>query len=164
MASDNLNKLSKLRQGIPPHKSVTINDVEFMVVLLSSDILRKIEEDTNEYACKHPNRVSNQAREQYYDDLLVFHCLRDPDDPTLQTKVASNASEISEVFGLAEISMVTAAYSELMMNKMPHNIELLTQEQFDELKKYLETTPLKDLSTVSLVHLTNFHQAITSGI
>jgi hypothetical protein len=63
---------------------------------------------------------------------------------------------------LEDISRVTMAYGELMVDKSP-KLELMNEEEFEEIKKFLETTRLNDLNTVSLVHLTNFRQAMHSG-
>lgn len=96
-----------------------------------------------------------------YNKLLAYYCMRDPDDPTMNTKLADSVEEVGEFLDLEDISRVVNAYSELIMNKAP-KIELMSQEEFDELKKYLDVTPLSDLSTVSLVHLGNFRRSVVS--
>lgn len=158
MASD---KLYKMRLGSPPHKHIKIRGESFEVVLLSSDIIRQIEEQVELYAQKNKDRVNDTVRALYYDSLLTYHALRDSDDPSLSSKVVDNPEDISAILDPSDIAEVTNAYSELMMNKAP-KIELLNQEEMDEVKKHLEVTPLKELSTVLLVHLRNCHQTIVS--
>ncbi len=155
------SKLHQLRNGIPPHKRINIRGVDAMVVLVSSDTIKKCEETVEEYASNNKDRVNDKVRNNYFDQLLAYHCLRDPDDPTLNTKLASDVTEIAEILDNYDIGTIMEAYSELVMNKAP-KIELLTEEQLDDIKKHLEVTKLSDLSTVSLVHLANFHLQIVS--
>ena len=85
--------------------------------------------------------------------------MRDPDD--ISERISSSVQEVMECMDLEDINRIVKAYGELMMNKAP-KLELLTQDQLEVVKKHLEVTPLSDLSTVSLVHLANFHQTIVS--
>jgi hypothetical protein len=160
MASD---KLYKLREGIPPHKNVTIRGENFSVVILPTDTMRLIEEQTEEYCQKNKDKANDAVRQTYYDRLIAYHSLRDPDDITLSTKVAEKPEDIGSILDQADVGIITNAYGELLLNKAP-KIELLTQEELDIIKKHLEATPLSDLSTVLLVHLSNCHQAIVSEI
>lgn len=157
------SKLSKLRQGIPPHKMVLIRDMQVAVVILPSDIIRLCEEQMEEYAKKNPDKVNDNVKNQYFDRLLCYHCMRDPEDPSFETKLADSPEEVGQAMDLEDISRITGAYGELMMNKAP-KIELLNEEEFENIKKFLEVTPLKGLNTVSLVHLANFHQTMDSGV
>ena len=158
MASD---KLYKLRNGIPPHKNITIRDEEFTVVLLPSDTVRQIEETTNEYASQNPEKVNDSVKSKYFDGLLVYNCLRDPSDTTFRNKIAEKPEDVIQVLDDMEIAKVTEAYGELMMNKAP-KVEMITDEELNIIKKHLEVTPLSDLSTVLCVHLANCHQTIVS--
>jgi len=155
------SKLSNLRQGIPPHKSVTIRGMDIEIVVVSADTTKKCEELAEEYANANKDKVNDRVRAQYFDTLLSYHCMRDPDDPTFQTKIAESVVEVGELLDVDDINKVMSTYGELLMNKS--KIELMTEEDYSELKKFLEVTPLKDLSTVSLVHLTNFHRSIVSN-
>lgn len=152
------SKILALRQGTPHHKIIEIRGVKMAVVMLPSDVIRKIEERVEQYAQANRDKVNENVRNQYYDQLLVYECLRD--DSELTRKVAENVSEISETFDTNEIRLICSTYGDLMIASDPNKIELLTQEQLDELKKHLEVTPLSDLNTVLLVHLSNCHQAM----
>lgn len=154
------SKLSQLRNGIPPHKYIDIRGMRIAVVLIPSDILRQCEELTEEYGNNNKTKVNERVKSQYFDELLAYNCMRDPDD--LNKKIAESVEEVREILDIEDIGRVTSAYGELLMNKAP-KIELLNEEQLDEIKKHLEVTPLKDLSTVSVVHLANFHQVIVSN-
>lgn len=160
-----MSKIRNLRMGTPPHKTVKIgngeNAITVKVVALPLDVTQSIEEQVEEYCQLNKGKVNNNVRQQMYNKLLAYNCMRDPDDPTMNTKVAESADEVGEFMDLEDISRVVNTYSELIMNKAP-KIELITQEEFDELKKYLDVTPLSDLSTVSLVHLENFHRSVVS--
>lgn len=61
-----------------------------------------------------------------------------------------------------DIQRVCEKYNELIVNKAP-KLEVITEEELDEIKKYLEVTPLSDINTVSLVHLKYFLQTVTSS-
>lgn len=161
--------LRSLRRGVPPHKRVHIggdNGYDVQVVILSADKCLEIEELTNEYCASRdkkshdPNgKVNDNVRNQFYNALLVHESIRDPDD--LSVRLSSSVQEVMECMDLEDINRVVKAYGELMMNKAP-KLELLTEDQFQVVKKHLEVTPLSGLSTVSLVHLANFHQTIVS--
>lgn len=158
------SKLANLRRGVPIHKNVTLgngdNSVNVAVVLLNSDETLDIEETTEEYCRSIGDRANNIVRDHYYNKLLCAMCMRDPDDKTLSTNIAS-VSEVGEMLDTEDIDRVCTAYKELLINKAP-KVELLTEEQLEELKNYLEVTPLKDLSTVLLVHLKSCHQTLVS--
>jgi hypothetical protein len=83
----------------------------------------------------------------------------DPDDINIQ--IFDDMDDVGKILDEEDIKRVCMAYNELMANKAP-KIEMMKQDEFDELKKYLEVTQLSDLSTVSLIHLTNFHRTIVS--
>lgn len=154
--------LRDLRRGIPPHKRVHIGGTEgydVTVVILSADKCLELEELTNEYCNTREKRVNDTVRNQFYNALLVNECMRDPDD--ISERISSSVQEVMECMDLEDINRIVKAYGELMMNKAP-KLELLTQDQLEVVKKHLEVTPLSDLSTVSLVHLANFHQTIVS--
>ena len=154
--------LRDLRRGIPPHKRVHIGGTEgydVTVVILSADKCLELEELTNEYCITREKGVNDTVRNQFYNALLVNECMRDPDD--ISERISSSVQEVMECMDLEDINRIVKAYGELMMNKAP-KLELLTQDQLEVVKKHLEVTPLSDLSTVSLVHLANFHQTIVS--
>lgn len=158
----NARSLRDLRRGTPPHKRVHIGDTDgydVQVVILSADKCLELEELTNEYCSTREKRVSDTVRNQFYNALLVHECMRDETDLTV--KMSSSAQEVMECMDLEDINRVVKAYGELMMNKAP-KLELLTEDQLEVIKKHLEVTPLSDLSTVSLVHLANFHLSIVS--
>lgn len=152
------SKLSQMRMGVPIHDEVMIRDVKFAVVILPSDTVRQIEEDVERYMESNKGKVNERVHNLMFDSELVYYSLRDIDDSTLKTKVADSAEEVRNTFDEEDISRVTEVYGTLMMNKSK-KLELLNEEQFDEIKKVLEVTPLSELSTVSQVHLANFHQA-----
>ena len=159
------NKLWKLRSGIPVHKNVTLGNgdssVEVAVVSLPADTMQMIDETVEEYVNKNKERINDAVRAQLYNIHLVYHCMRDPYSDRLSEKMASSPDEVSKIMDLEDISRITNAYQELILNKAP-KLELLTEEQLDEIKKHLEITPLSDLSTVLLVHLANCHRTIVS--
>ena len=99
-------------------------------------------------------------RALYYNRLLCYHCMRIPTD--LNTKVASSADEVASMLDDEDIQRVCEKYNELIVNKAP-KLEVITEEELDEIKKYLEVTPLSDINTVSLVHLKYFLQTVTSS-
>lgn len=156
------SKISQLRQGKPIFKKVDLRGKLFGVVLLSMDTLRNIEEQTQAYVINNQGKTSEASRNYHYEILMAFHCLRDLEDPTLETKAADSVDEISTVLDNEDINRIMNAYSDLLLEKAP-KLEMLTEEQLQEIKKHLEVTPLKDLNTVLLVHLTNCHQTIVSN-
>ena len=155
-----MGKLSQLRKGIPPHKTISIRGIDIAVVVVSSDITRECEEITEKYCNENKDKVNDNVKSQYFDTLIAYHAMRDPEDPSFETYMADSAEEVAQLLDVEDIRKVIDAYGELIVNKS--KLELLTEEDYDELKKFLNKTPLNDLSTVSLVHLTNFRQAIIS--
>ena len=170
MAGD-ISYLKRMRTGQPPYNIVTLGNgsdsFDVAVVLLSNDVMLSINEDVeNRYhtiidgdkTIKNP--IDNQNnRAMYYNRLLCYHCMRVPTD--LSQKVASSADEIGALLDNEDIKRVCEQYNNLIVNKAP-KLEVITEEELNELKKYLEVTPLKDISTVSLVHLKYFHQTLVS--
>lgn len=162
---DKQSKLAALRRGVPMHKNITLgmgeNTVDVSIVLLSSDDMLDIEETTEEYCKKIGDRSNRVVRNNYYNKLLAAMCMRDPSDSTLHTFIANSADEVGEFLDIEDIDRVCNAYRELMTNKAP-KLDILTNEELEELKNYLRVTPLKDLSTVLLVHLKSCHQTLVS--
>lgn len=158
-----MGKLSQLRTGKQVYGIVKLSngteEVKVAVVLLPSDTIQLCEEQTEIYVNEHKDSANDNVRNQYFDKLLCFHCLRNPDN--LNEKLADSVEEIGEQLDVEDISRITGKYRELMVNKAP-KIELMTNEDLEEIKNYLSEIQLKDLNTVSLVHLTNFHQTMDS--
>lgn len=173
MAGDNkISYLKKMRKGEPPHKIVTLGNgsdaFDVAVILLSNDVMLDINEKVEDRY--HPtidengkvvkSGIENQkTRAMYYNRLLCFECMRVPGN--LSIKVASSADEVGELLDDEDIKRICEKYNELLVNKAP-KLEVLTEEELNSLKKYLEVTPLKDISTVSLVHLKYCHQTLVS--
>ena len=170
MAGD-VSYLKKMRNGQPPHSIVTLGNggdsFEVAVVLLSTDTMLSINEAVED---RYHNTVegdkivrnpldSQKNRAMYYNKLLCYHCMRVPTD--LNQKVASGPDEVGQLLDDEDIKRICEQYNNLIVNKAP-KLEILTEEELDSLKKYLEVTPLKDISTVSLVHLKYFHQTLVS--
>lgn len=159
------SKLWQLRAGIPVHKNVTLGNgdstVQVTVVSLPADTMQMIDETVEEYCKKNRDRVNDTVRMQYYNINLVHHCMRDPNSDRYSAKMTDSPEEVAAMMDLEDISRIVNAYQELILNKAPR-MEMISQEQLDEIKNYLGVTPLSDLSTVSLVHLANFHRTIVS--
>lgn len=157
--------LRDLRKGIPPHMTLHIGDYEsgfdVAVSVISAEKCLEIEELTQEYCSGKENRTNKNVQDQFYNALLCMHCMRDVND--LTQPVAESVQEVLQYLDLEDINRVVNAYSELMVNKAP-KLELMTDVELTEIKKYLEVTPLSGLSTVSLVHLANFRQTIALGL
>ena len=166
-----ISYLKRMRTGQPPHNIVTLGNgsdaFEVAVVLLSNDTMLSINESVEDRyhgtvdgdkIIKNPlDTPKNRA--MYYNRLLCYHCLRVPND--LTQNIASSPDEIGQLLDDEDIKRVCEQYNNLIVNKAP-KLEVVTEEELDTLKKYLEVTPLKDISTVSLVHLKYFHQTLVS--
>lgn len=170
MAGD-LSYLKRMRTGQPPHSIVTLGNgsdsFDVAVVLLSNDVMLSINEDVERRyheildGDKYVKNVTDtqKNRAMFYNRLLCYHSMREPDN--LNNKIANNPDEIGQYLDDEDIKRVCEKYNELIVNKAP-KLEVLTEEELDSLKKYLEVTPLKDISTVSLVHLKYCHQTLVS--
>jgi hypothetical protein len=170
MAGD-ISYLKRMRTGQPPHNIVTLGNggdsFEVAVVLLSNDIMLSINEEVEDRyhstidgdkIIKNPiDTPKNRA--MYYNRLLCYNCMRVPTN--LNEKIASSADEVGQLLDDEDIKRICEQYNNLLVNKAP-KLEVLTEEELDSLKKYLEVTPLKDISTVSLVHLKYCHQTLVS--
>lgn len=175
MAGD-ISYLKRMRTGQHPHETVTLGngsdsfDVE--VVLLSNDEMltinemvekryhtdRRIDANGNEQIVTD-TKDNGKNRSMYYDRLLCYYCMRLPDD--IEEKIASSEEEVGQLLDLEDIQRVCNKYNEILINKAP-KLEILKEEDLKSLKKYLEVTPLNDLSTVLLVHLKSCHQTLLS--
>lgn len=170
MAGD-ISYLKKMRTGQPPHNIVTLGNgsdsFEVAVVLLPNDVMLGINEAVEDryHSTVEGDKVIKNAKDtpknraMYYNRLLCFNCMRVPDN--LDQKVANDADEIGSLLDDEDIKRVCEQYNNLLVNKAP-KLEVLTEEELESLKKYLEVTPLKDISTVSLVHLKYCHQTLVS--
>ena len=171
MAGDTRNRIKNLRTGKRSHTSVNLgmgdNMVRVAVVLLPSDTILDINEKVEEryqdvvvdgVVVKNPKK-NEVTRNQYYNKLVCFHCMRDPEN--LEEKVFESEDEVGQLLDNDDIGRVCEKYNELLVNNS-NKLETMSEEDFEDLKKYLEVTPLKDLSTVSLVHLKYFHKTIVS--
>lgn len=165
MVGDNNFSIRNLRTGTPVHKNVVLQHgnsaITVAVVALSADEMQQIDEIVQDYATTNAKKVNDSVRGQYYNRLLAYYCMRDPSDKTFTARVAESVDEVGQILDIEDISRVVNAYGELMINKAP-KLEALTQEQYDTIKKHLEETPLKDLSTVLCVLLKNCLQTIQS--
>lgn len=172
MAGDKISYLKRMRKGEPPHMIVTLGNgsdaFDVAVILLSNDTMLGINEqvedryhttiDENGNVIK--SGIENQkTRAMYYNRLLCFECMRVPGN--LKERIAEDADEVGKLLDDEDIKRVCERYNELLVNKAP-KLEVLTEEELNSLKKYLEVTPLKDISTVSLVHLKYCHQTLVS--
>lgn len=159
------SKLWQLRAGIPVHKNVTLGNgdstVQVTVVSLPADTMKMIDETVESYCKKNQDKINDAVRAQVYNINLVHHCMRDPNSDRFSDKMTDSPEEVAEMMDLEDISRVVNAYQELILNKAPR-LEMITQTQLDEIKNFLEVTPLSDLSTVLLVHLANFHRTMVS--
>lgn len=164
--SEPTSKLAALRKGVPLHKRITLGVepyiLDVVVVLLSSDDMLDIEQETEEY-CRSigEKRVNKIVRNNYYNRMIAACAMRDPSDPSLQTLMVDDPDEVGEYLDIEDIDRVVAAYKELLSDKVP-KMELLTDDQLEEIKNYLRVTPSKDLSTTLRLHLKSCHQTIVS--
>ena len=171
MAGGTMDKIRSMRMGKRSHTSVKLgigdDNVLVAVVLLPSDIMLNINELVEErYAPEvkdgvvvKNSRQNDVTRNQYYNQLLCLHCMREIDD--LDTCVFTTVEEVGKILTLEDIKRVCEAYNTLIVNNSD-KLETLKQEDYEELKKFLEVTPLKDLSIVSQVHLMYFLQTVLS--
>jgi hypothetical protein len=155
------NLLQKLREGTPVSSEISIRGVKFTIVVVAADITRQIEERAEKYTTDNPNSTNKVSRDAFFNRELVFECLRDPND--LSKRVAENAEEIGTTFDGEELARICEKYANMVINKVP-KLEFLSGADLDEIKKYLDVTQLKDLDTVSAVHLANFLRTIRSEI
>ena len=176
MSGDLKQKLINLRTGNPSRRTVILGNgddsVTICAVLLSSDTMLDINEKVDQ---RYGHNVevddddvnvdtsimsaSKVTRMQYYNILLCYYSMRNPDN--IDEYIFDSYEQTASVLNLEDIKRVCEAYNEIIINSAP-KMELLTQEDYDELKKFLEVTPLRDLDTVSLIHLKYFHQTIHS--
>lgn len=171
MAGDTLNKIRNMRMGKRSHSTVKLgmgdDSVVVAVVLLPSDIMLDINEMVEErYAPTVQDGVvvknskqNDATRNQYYNQLLCLHCMREVNN--LDEPIFSTIEEVGSILTLEDIKRVCEAYNALIVNNSD-KLETLKQEDYDQLKKLLEVTPLKDLSIVSQVHLMYFLQTVLS--
>ena len=78
-----MSKIRNLRMGTPPHKTIEIgngaNKITVKIVALPLDMTQDIEEQVEEYCQSNRGKVNDSVRQQMYNKLLAYYCMRDPD-------------------------------------------------------------------------------------
>ncbi len=146
--------LQKIKSGKKNYKLIEFPGTEEMVaiVILSSQELTDCKLKADEYI------ESRNIKDEDYKDIILqqyimYNALRDKDD--LNTKLASNIEEFRQLIDNNELAFLQVQYNMFMQDNSPF-LSAINEEQFEELKKTLNKTTLKDLNGVSLLALRNF--------
>lgn len=149
-----MSLLQKIKSGKKNYKIIKFpgTDENVAIVLLSSDETTMAKLKADEF-----NKKNNITDEIYLDksiqEYIIFYALRDPED--LNKKVAESIDELKQSITVNDLAYLMIEYTNLSNETNPL-INSLTEEMFEELKKTLEKTSLKDLNGESLLSLRNF--------
>lgn len=137
-----MGKLAYLRKGITNNKTVVFPGTEekvAIVALKTKDIIASREE-----AMKHiqEHTVDIDTGDLILNMCTLFRAMRNPDN--LEEYFADSFEEIEENTEPKDIYELHKTFLEVQNGETP-NMEDITQEEFEELKKKLNQIQLKDL-------------------
>jgi len=149
-----MSKLANMRKGKPEHKIVDFPGTTEKVAIMALNNKQIIEarEDAMKYIADHP--VDIDTGDLVLNMLVLLRAMRDPKD--LKKPFAGSFEEIQEHMNPREVYELHNVLMEVQNGKIPE-LEDLTLEQFEDIKKKLETTELKELDGELQTILKLFH-------
>ncbi|WP_432400943.1 hypothetical protein [Wukongibacter sp. M2B1] len=136
-----MGKLSDMRKGIPNYKIVLIPGTEEKVALVQLNTKDIIEsrEKTIAYISEHP--VDIDTTDLIFDMFVLIKAMRNPDN--LEEHFVDSFGELQENTIPKQVYELHNKFLEVQ-NGMSDNIEEMTTEEFEDLKKKLNQIQLKE--------------------
>lgn len=152
-----MSKLVNLRRGIPEHKIVNFPGTEekvAIVALNNKDIIAS-REAAMKFIAEHP--VDIDTGDLVLSMYTLKETMRDPED--LEVRFAENFEEINEHM---DPKTVYELHNEFVgvQNGKTQDLDDLTSEEFEDIKKKLEKMELKELDGELQTILKYFHQTL----
>lgn len=152
-----MSKLANLRRGIPEHKIVEFPGTDEMVaiVALNNKDIIKAREAAMKYITDHP--IDIDTGDLVLNMYTLKSAMRDPED--LEIQFAESFEEINEYMDPKSVYELHSIFLEVQNGKT-EELEDLTLEEFEEIKKKLEKMDLKELDGELQTILKYFHQTL----
>ncbi|QEK12716.1 hypothetical protein FQB35_10440 [Crassaminicella thermophila] len=150
-----MSKLANLRKGIQEHKIIDFPDTDMKVALvqLSTKEIIEAREKAIKYITKH--HVDVDTGDLILNTYILLKAMRNAEN--LEEPFADSFEEIQENTNPKQIYALHSEFLEVQNGKLPE-IEDMTNEEFEEIKKKLNQTQLKELDGELQNILRYFHQ------
>ncbi|QZY56711.1 hypothetical protein [Crassaminicella profunda] len=154
-----MGKLANLRKGIPDHKIMNFPDTDMKVALvqLSTKEIIEAREEAMKYITNHP--VDVDTGDLILNIYTLLKAMRNPED--LEENFADSFKEIQKNTSPKQIYELHTEFLDVQNGKTPE-IEDMTNEEFEDIKKKLNQTSLKELDGELQNILRYFHQTMIS--
>jgi hypothetical protein len=171
------SRLASLKAGSKKQKEILLpgTDEKVIISVLTANELFMSREDAKGYLkrfykvdeANKDGEDNNAANKIFADTVIVnnayyayvlHYALRRLDDP--KVRLSESGEEILNSFVLKEMKDLIESYNDIQNGT--YDLELVTTEEFEEIKKYLEATRPNDLDGLSSVYLKLFLQTLPS--
>lgn len=152
-----MSKLANLRKGIPEHEIINFPGTEekVAIVALNNKDIIGARENAMRYVTEHP--VDVDTADLILNMFTLRETMRNPD--SLDEYFVLDFEEINEYMNPKEVYELHNVFIEVQNGKTP-DLEDLTSEEFEEIKKKLEKMELKELDGELQTILKYFHQTL----
>lgn len=153
-----MSKLANMRRGIPEHKIVDFPGTKEKVAIIAlnnRDIIGA-RENAMRYITEHP--VDMDTADLILSMFTLREAMRNPEN--LEERFACDFEEINEYMEPKAVYELHNVFIEVQNGKTP-DLEDLTSEEFEDIKKKLEKMELKELDGELQIILKYFHQTLT---
>ncbi|GAB6086475.1 hypothetical protein [Alkaliphilus crotonatoxidans] len=153
------SKLAMLREGIPNHRIVNYpgTDLKVAVVALSSREIIEAREGAMKYLKN--KQVDLNTADLVLNLYILQLAMRNPE--SLKEPFISSIEELEELSTPLEIYELHQIYLEVQ-NEMKSDLQMMTTDDFEALKKQLGQMTLKDFDGELLTILKRFHLTLAS--
>lgn len=153
-----MSKLANMRKGIPEHKIVDFPGTKekVAIVALNNKDIIGARENAMRYATEHP--VDMDTADLILNMFTLRESMRNPEN--LAEYFVVDFEEINEYMDPKSVYELHSVFVEVQNGKTP-DLEDLTAEEFENIKKKLETMELKELDGELQTILKYFHQTLT---
>lgn len=155
-----MGKLSAIRTGKENSRTITIPGTEIktsLVLLTSSEIIEAKSNALKSIKAKEEAKeiLTGDSAELIFGAYILAKAMRDPDDPTLQRRLADDVKEVLETFTDKQIIDIMQEYNDFR-DGIEYSLDEISNEELEDVKKNLEKIEPKDLDGMSCVFLRNF--------
>lgn len=152
-----MSRLANLRKGIPDNKIVKLprTDEDVAIVALNNKDIIEAREAAMKFITNHP--VDIDTGDLILNMYTLKSAMRDPDD--LKVLFAEGFDDINEHMDPKSVYELHNTFIEVQNGKSD-DLENLSSEEFEELKKKLKKMELKELDGELQTILKYFHQSL----
>lgn len=153
-----MSKLANMRRGIPEHKIVDFPGTKekVAIVALNNRDIIGVRENAMKYITDHP--VDIDTADLILNMFTLKEAMRNPEK--LEEYFVLDFEEINNYMNPKEVYELHNVFVEVQNGKTP-DLEDLTSEEFEDIKKKLEKMEVKELDGELQTILKYFHQTLT---